>query len=207
MKQCPEHVVAYMHEYLDGDITKQHETALREHLKQCPSCKAHMNELMHVVAFIKSAAVVSAPSQFVANVMSGLPIKSRPLKGVQRFLRRHPILIAAVVFCILISAALFSVFNQSGQFSVTKAPGLIVEGETVTVPKGETIQTDLVVENGNLIVDGNVDGNVTVVNGQYMASTANVTGHVEEIDEAFEWLWFRVKNSLKNMLSLGKEQY
>ncbi|WP_010290800.1 zf-HC2 domain-containing protein [Kurthia massiliensis] len=206
MKQCPEHVVEYMHEYLDGDITKQHETALREHLKECPSCKAHMYELTNVVAFIKSATAVSVPAQFTTNVMTGLPIKSRPLKGVQRFLRRHPMLIAAAVFCILMSAALFSSFNQSGQFSVTKAPGLIVEGETVTVPKGETIQTDLVVENGNLIVDGNVDGNVTVVNGQYMASTANVTGHVEEIDETFEWLWFTMKNGFKNMFSLGKEQ-
>ena len=205
MKQCPEHVVEYMHEYLDGDIPKQHEAALRDHLKQCDSCKTHMNELTNVVAFIKSAGVVSVPSQFTANVMGGLPIKSRPLKGVQRFLRRHPMFVAAAVFCILMSAALFSSFNQSSQFSVTKAPGLVVEGETVTVPKGETIKSDLVVENGNLVVEGNVEGDVTVVNGQYMASTANVTGHVEEINESFEWLWYTMKNGFKSLFAIGKE--
>ena len=144
-----------------------------------------MNELNNVVAFIKSAGAMSVPAHFTTNVMSGLPIKSRPLKGVQRFLRRHPMLIAAAVFCILMSAALFSSFNQSDQFSVTKAPGLIVDGENVTVPKGETIKSDLVVENGNLIVEGNVEGDVTVVNGKYMASTAHVTGNVEEINESF----------------------
>lgn len=199
MKQCPEHVVEYMHEYLDGDISQQHEKELRTHLKSCDACKKHMNELTNVVAFIKSAAVVSVPVGFTTNVMHRLPTKPHALKGVQRFLRRHPMLIAAAVFLILMSATLFSSFNNSKQFSVTKAPGIVVEGETVTVPAGKTVKTDLVVENGNLVVEGNVEGDVTIVNGKYMASTANVTGNVEEINESFEWLWYSMKNGVKKL--------
>ena len=84
------------------------------------------------------------------------------------------------------------------QFSVTKQPNLIVEGETVLVPAGETVKGDIVVKNGKLRIEGEVDGNVTVINGsKYMASTAVVTGNSEEIDKAFDWLWYKIKKTLK----------
>ena len=49
-------------------------------------------------------------------------------------------------------------------------------------------------KNGDIVIEGEVDGNVTVINGQYMASTAVVTGQIEEIDEMFEWLWYKIKD-------------
>ena len=108
--------------------------------------------------------------------MARLP-KEKSQAGFQRWLRSHPLLAAAAMFFILMSASMFSSFGNDQQFSVTKQPNLVVEGETVLVPEGEIVKGDIVVKNGNLRIEGEVDGNITVINGsKYMASTAVVTG-------------------------------
>ena len=33
MKTCPSTIVDYMHEYLDGDISREHEQELKQHLQ------------------------------------------------------------------------------------------------------------------------------------------------------------------------------
>ena len=40
-----------------------------------------------------------------------------------------------------------------------------------------------------------------------MASTANVTGEIEEINQVFDWLWYKIKAGAKDITSLvdGKE--
>ncbi|MNH35197.1 Anti-sigma-W factor RsiW [compost metagenome] len=91
-------------------------------------------------------------------------------------------------------------------FSVTKQPNLVVDGQTVIVPEGEVVKGDIVVKNGDLIVEGEVDGNVTVINGQYMASSAVVSGRIEEIDEVFEWLWYTIKNSVKTAMTFEEKE-
>ena len=34
-----------------------------------------------------------------------------------------------------------------------------------------------------------------------MAAAGNVTGQIEEIDQAFEWLWYKIKNTGKSIVS------
>ena len=164
MNKCPEHIVHYMHEYLDGDISREHELELKTHLASCPSCQQHMHELSKVAAFVQSASHISAPSGFVEGVTARLP-KETSKVGMKRWFHSHPLLTAAALFMILMSASLFSSFNDDQQFSFTKQPNLVVEGEKVIVPAGEMVKGDLVVKNGDLQIDGEVDGNVTVING------------------------------------------
>ena len=151
MSTCPEHIVQYMHEYLDGYISREHEQELRAHMRNCKDCQKHMQELTSTIAFVKSAAVIEVPPNFVEQV--------------------------------------------------TKQPNLQVEGQTVIVPEGKTVKGDIVVKNGDIVVKGAVDGNITVINGKYMASTANVTGQIEEVDEVFEWLWYKIKSNAKSAWS------
>ena len=147
---------------------------------------------------------VKAPDGFVDGVMARLP-KEKSQAGVQRWLRNHPFFAAAAMFLILMSATLFSSYGNDQQFSVTKQPNLIVEGETVLVPAGETVKGDIVVKNGTLRIEGEVDGNVTVISGsKYMASTAVVTGKSEEIDKVFDWLWYKIKKTAKDIFPLQK---
>lgn len=200
MNTCPEQIVHYMHAYLDGDISREDERVLNEHLEKCSACREIMDGLMESVTLLESATLVQAPEGFVEDVMSRLP-KEKSQVGIQRWLRSHPLLAAAAMFFILMSASVFSSFGNDQQFSVTKQPNLVIEGETVLVPEGEVVKGDIVVKNGELRVEGEVDGNITVINGsKYMASTAVVTGTSEEIDKAFGWLWYKIKKAVKEIL-------
>lgn len=205
MSTCPQFITDYMHDYLDGDISHEHERELKQHLQTCSNCQQHMHELSDTIAFIKSSSHIAAPPQFEAAVMSRLP-KPKHRTGVQKWLRKHPLLVAAAMFCILMSASLLGSFSNDQQFSVTKQPNLEVNGQTVIVPAGEVVKGDIVVENGNLLVEGEVDGNITIINGEYMASSAVVTGEIEEIDEAFEWLWYKIKNVVKDIITFTENE-
>lgn len=206
MNACPERIVHYMHEYLDGEISREHELELKSHLQSCVDCQAHMHELSDVVAFVKGAARVQAPAHFSQSVMARLP-KEKSHAGVSRWLRRHPILTAAALFCLLTSSALFTNFNEQQQFSFTKQENVIVEGETVIIPEGQVVKGDLVVKNGDVRIDGELDGNLTIINGsKYMASTAVITGKTEEINEVFDWLWFHIKDGAKEVISFFQKE-
>ena len=200
MSTCPEYIVDYMHEYLDGDISREHEQQLKKHLQVCSKCQQHMHQLSDTIAFVKSAAHITAPPNFEEQVMKRLP-KPKQRLGVQKWLRRHPIIVAAAVFLFFMSATLLNNYPND-EFSVTKQPNLVVDGQTVIVPKGEVVKGDIVVKNGDLVIEGEVDGNVTVINGQYMASTAVVTGQIEEIDETFEWIWYEMKRMANDFIAL-----
>lgn len=206
MNTCPEQIIQSMHAYLDGELNREEERILKEHLVSCTNCRELMDELAEPIALFKNTVPVRAPEGFVNGVMARLP-KEKSKAGFQRWLRNHPLLSAAALFFILMSSSLFSSYGNDQQFSVTKQPNLIVEGETVIVPEGEVVKGDVIVKNGTLRVEGEVDGDVTVIHGsKYMASTAVVTGKSEEIDEVFDWLWYKLKNMLKDVVpSTGKQ--
>ena len=204
MNTCPENIVHSMHAYLDGDINRADEQELKQHLEECSECAELMESMSESIAFLENIEPIQAPSGFVEGVMNRLP-KEKKQVGVNRWLRNHPLLAAAALFFLMMSVSTFSSFGNDQQFSVTKQPNLIVEGETVIVPAGEVVKGDVVVKNGELHVDGEVDGNITVISGsKYMASTAVVTGEIEEIHEAFDWLWYKIKKVAKDIWPSSK---
>ena len=195
MKQCPENIEEYMHDYLDDDISEEHASTLLMHIAECDACMNTFNELNKTVAFLESNHI-AAPMGFTANVMMNLPKQSRKI-NIEKWLQRNPILIAASLFIILMGSTVFSYWGENDQFSFSKDPNLVVEGQTVIVPEGKTVKGDLVVKNGNVKVEGKVNGDVTVINGDnYLAGAGEVTGKIEEVDQLFEWIWFHIKNTL-----------
>ena len=98
-----------------------------------------MNGLTRAHCFYRKCRPIKAPDGFVDGVMARLP-KEKSQAGIQRWLRSHPLLAAAAMFFILMSVSLFSSYGNDQQFSVTKQPNLIVEGETVLVPEGEIVK-------------------------------------------------------------------
>ncbi|KOO40396.1 anti-sigma factor family protein [Priestia koreensis] len=202
MKNCSGNYTEMMHDYLDGDITKENEQILREHLKSCEECQLHMKELKRTIAFVQSASHVAAPSDFTLNVMNSLPKQTQKAK-VNKWFRSHPLLTASSLFVMLMVGSLFSTWKNDHDFSVSKQPNLVINGQTVTVPKGETIKGNVIVRNGDIKIEGKVDGDVTVVNGhRYMASAGEVTGKITVLDELFEWVWYNLKSNVHSAVKL-----
>lgn len=191
-----------MHEYLDEEISVEHEKELKLHLHQCADCYNYFHELEKAIALVKSTSHIQAPSDFTANLMAKLPKEKRKV-GVQRWLRHHPLLTAASLFIVLMMGSMFSTWNQEQEFSVSKQPNLIVQNDMVIVPEGEVIKGDVVVRNGTIKIEGQVDGNVTVINGEkYLASAGHVTGDIKEVNEVFDWIWYHIKKTAKDVVNV-----
>ena len=66
-------------------------------------------------------------------------------------------------------------------------------------------------KNGNLKIEGTVDGNVTLINGKLiqdqlngeglMASVGEVNGEFKKVDQVFEWIWFNLQNLFRGVFS------
>jgi anti-sigma factor RsiW len=203
---CPEQIIELMHEYLDDEITPDQERILREHLQSCKECEAVFNELKKTIAFVKSVSHMQAPDDFTAKVLSRLPKEKRKI-GMQRWLKNHPILAAASLFLILMLGSVFSTWNQDRDFSVSKQKNLVVKNNTVIVPKGETVKGDVIVRNGTLEIEGEIQGDVTVINGEkYLASAGHVTGQIQEVNEVFDWIWYQIKKTTQDVVQIFDEQ-
>jgi anti-sigma factor RsiW len=200
--KCDEKIVELMHEYLDEEIDPENEMILRDHLKSCKGCETLFNEYKRTIAVVKGTSRMQAPPNFTANVMASLP-KEKKKVGMQRWLRNHPLIAAASLFIVLMTGSLISTWNQDREFSVSKQENLVVENGTVIVPEGEVVKGDVIVRNGELRIEGEVQGDVTVINGeQYLASAGNVTGQIEEVNEVFDWIWYHMKRTAFEVIDI-----
>jgi len=210
---CKKDAIKLMHNYLDGDITKSDETKLKLHLEGCCDCQKHFHELKRTVTLIQSTEDIQAPANFTQNVMNQLPTERKHVKYL-RWFKMHPALTAAAIFFILMFGGVFSAWNQDTKLTVSKQEDLIIEGDAVIVPEDVIVDGDLVVKNGNLKVEGTVEGDVTLINGKLirdeegldeeglMASAGGVNGEFESVDRIFEWIWFHLKSLFKDVFSI-----
>jgi anti-sigma factor RsiW len=194
-----------MHEYLDEEIDPANEMILREHLKGCKECETLFNEFKKTIAVVKGTSKIQAPPDFTAKVMASLP-KEKKKVGMQRWLRNHPLIAAASLFLVLMMGSVLSTWNQEQEFSVSKQENLVVQNNTVIVPEGEVVKGDVIVRNGELKIEGEVQGDVTVINGEkYLASAGHVTGQIEEVNEVFDWIWYHMKKTAFDVIDIFNE--
>ncbi|WP_419882676.1 zf-HC2 domain-containing protein [Peribacillus sp. B-H-3] len=203
MMSCHNEFLEYMHEYLDEEISDEREGQLREHLQTCSECRLHFHELKKAEALVQGLPSRRAPAHFTDRVMANLP-KEKKNAGARRWLKNHPFITAASLFILLMAGSVISIWNQDPHFSVSKKSNIVVERNTVIVPKGKTVNGDIVVQNGDIRIEGKVKGNVTVINGhEYLASAGSVTGEIEMVNKIFDWLWFKMKNAGKAVFQVG----
>lgn len=204
MNKCPDEIIEYMHNYLDDDLSTEEEHKLRSHLQKCENCREHFHELKRTIALVQSTSHIHAPVHFTDAVMSKLPKQSKRIQ-IKSWFRNHPFLSAASLFIILMLGSIISSWNKENDFSVTMHPGIIIENDTAIIPEGTVIDGDVVVKNGNIRIEGKVNGDVTTINGEkYLASAGEVTGNINEVNEIFEWLWFHIKDLWKGVVKLFK---
>ncbi|CAM3640292.1 MULTISPECIES: zf-HC2 domain-containing protein [Saccharibacillus] len=192
--------VSFMHDYLDGDLPSEQARELQSHLDACPECRSAFRSLeeteMMLFAANRKTESVALSEDATDRIMSFLP-QPKKHSPVWNWVRRHPALTAAAAFILIMLGTSIGFWNADTQL-VVKGSDLNrvqVEGNTVIVPEGTVVTGDLTVERGELKIYGDVEGNVTVIDGSaYQASTAHVAGQVKDINQAFDWVWYKLGN-------------
>ncbi|WP_373894741.1 zf-HC2 domain-containing protein [Virgibacillus natechei] len=200
---CNHEAHRLIHKYLDGDLTKEEEIILGTHLEECEACQKHLYELKRTITLLQSTERMAAPVNFTGDVMQKLPAEKKHVTYL-RWFKAHPLVIAAAVLFIFMMSGVFSAWNQDSELVVSKQENLIIEGDTVIVPRDVTVSGDLYVKNGDLMIDGTVNGDVTLINGQLiedeslegdsslMATGSKVSGDLKQVDQIFDWIWYQV---------------
>jgi anti-sigma factor RsiW len=183
-----------MHEYLDGDLSGPEAMRLKEHLLVCRECRGLFDQFEKTEALVRSLTPVPVPDDMTAKIMSGIP-NPRKRSAWLRWVRRHPAVSVAAVFVVVMFGSFLSLWNQDTELVVKGADldQLEIHGNTVVVPQGRQIHGNLTVERGQVDVEGEVSGNVTVIDGSVnMASTARIAGQINEVNQALEYVWYKL---------------
>ncbi|GIQ69503.1 anti-sigma factor [Xylanibacillus composti] len=191
--KCNE-AITFIHEYMDGDLDAQGRMDLRQHLVDCAACRQRMDQYTRTTALIRSMPRSPVPDYLVDSVMQALP-GTRKRQVWTRWVRQHPAVTAAVLFIAVMLLSLVSMWDSDTRLMVKgdDLDQLIITKNQVIVPAGHVINGDLYVENGELVVEGQVNGNLVVVDGRLnLASTALISGEHSEINKAIDWLWFKM---------------
>src|SRR5690606_709974 len=109
--------------------------------------------------------------------------------------KRRPALTAALIFICVMAVSLFAFWETDQQLVIKgdHTDQLIIEGRTVIVPYGKTVHGDLIVKNGEIQVDGQIDGDLIVIDGTVQqASTENVTGKIRPVNEMIDRIWYTI---------------
>ncbi|MGG6313076.1 zf-HC2 domain-containing protein [Paenibacillus macerans] len=190
-----------MHDYLDGELSRDHAEQLKQHLMICPDCQKEFRELeqteMMLFATIKQHTNLSAPDELVNRIISQIPNQPKQQAWIL-WIKRHPALTAAAMFLLVMLFSAVSFWDTDDQLVVKGADldQVIIQGDTVTVPSNSKIAGNLTIENGKAEIYGEVEGNLTVIDGTYyQASTAHISGEVKQIDQALDWIWYRITNT------------
>jgi anti-sigma factor RsiW len=194
--------IPLMHEYLDGDLNGTETVALKEHLLACRDCRALFEQFERTEALVRSLTPAPVPNDLTARIMQGIPAAKRRTAWL-RWVRRHPAVSVAVVFAAVMMGSFLSLWNQDTELAVKGADldQLEIHGDTVVVPKGHTVRGNLTVQGGKLQVEGNVTGNLVVIDGTLnMASTAHISGQVTKVNQAVDWIWYKL-NEWVSLLS------
>lgn len=188
-----------IHDYLDDDLPQEQALKLKGHLAGCSACSARFHELeqtdMMLFATLRHNAFF-ASDELVDRIMGKIP-KQRKQAAWIGWIRRHPALTSAAIFLVVMLFSAISLWESDDQLVVKTADldQVIIHGDTVTVPSGSTVAGNLTVENGKAEIYGDVQGNLTVIDGSYyQASTAHIAGEVKSIDQALDWIWYRITN-------------
>lgn len=191
---CKE-TTSLMHDYLDDDLSLSQRNGLESHLSTCPDCRMRFKELEQtdMLLYAMRHYSPSASDELTDRIVSAVPQPKKQQPWL-KWIKRHPALTAAAIFVIVMFSSTIGFWDQDNQLIVRgdDLDQIVIEGNNVIVPEGKSITGNLTVENGVAKVYGNVEGNLTVIDGQYMtASTAHISGQIKSIDQALDWIWYK----------------
>lgn len=192
--------ISWMHDYLDHELPKQEGLELQEHLRSCEDCRIRFGELerTEMLLFGTRDSLPPVSDALTEQILKVMPQQKQQRTWV-RWIKRHPALTAAALFLAVIVSSGLNSWGQGDQLIVRvkgdNPENVIIQGHKVIVPEGTSIAGNLTVENGEAEVYGEVQGNLTVIDGSYFkASTAHISGEIKSIDQALDWVWYKVSD-------------
>lgn len=191
-----------MHMFLDDELGQAPREEVGAHIAVCPSCRRHYKGLGLVVQKLSAAEWYKAPAGFTENLLEKMEREHVARRNWRVPVARWTGIAAAVA--IVFSLGVW--WSAPGHFSVTasSSEGLVFEENRVIVPKGREYKGNLVIQNGDVVVEGKVDGDVIALNGQvHKQAGADISGKTEEINETLHIVGFyldRFWDSLREAL-------
>lgn len=166
-----------LHDLLDDDILQADRTRLLGHLADCPECQSAHHSLNRTVGLLQDLLVDRAPAGFTTLVMNQLP----PAPGKTRQLRRA-FCLAAAILVFLVSPIYLLDKMHSPQLLCQDRQAVIVQTEgQFVVPANQVLRGNVTVYKAGLLVLGQVQGDVRVVDGHLtMQGEGKVEGRVFE---------------------------
>jgi anti-sigma factor RsiW len=194
---CSKERQTLIQQVIDGEASEQDVHELKTHMQTCLVCREMYSGLEDLEKQLHVLPLPEVSVDFTNRVIQNLRTSAVPLKRTD-WLRRHPALFSAACFVVLMLGFVFSLnSNHSFQAEVLKGNGQLTYsgGHTVIVPKNEVIKGDLVVKNGNVKINGKVEGNVILINSHsMMASAGQVTGKIEKVNRIVGEIWYTIKS-------------
>ncbi len=157
-----------LHQMQDEQLEQRCQQQLQQHLGECGLCRETEASLTKTVALLRAVSVVQAPAGFTADVLQRLPRKvGRPMGRLFS--------VAAVILLLLASPIYFSDTLQNPQLICQDRQAVIIheEGKFV-VPADAVVRGNITVYQSDLLVQGQVLGDVQVVDGRFSLLGAGV---------------------------------
>ncbi|MGV3487380.1 MAG: anti-sigma factor [Tuberibacillus sp.] len=194
---------------LDQEATEQEYHELQEHISICGMCRERFEELRETEQLLSNLKRDKVPDYFTEKIMQRISERTEKESKVLKWLKKHPLGTAASLFLVLMAGYIFSLWEQAPFRAEVQGSGKIAyeDHDTVVVPKDETIKGNLVVQNGKVKIEGEVDGNVILINSDSMlASAGHVTGQIEEVNQILEWIWYHTKQIFKKVFMIMPQE-
>jgi anti-sigma factor RsiW len=190
-----------IHEHLDGDLNSSDTIKLHLHLCACMKCNQLYNDLERTDIFMRSLHAKPLHVNLQGRIMNALPsnVKQRYWIG---WIRNHPAVSVFILFVLIMCSSFISMWNQDQEFMVKtdELEKIVIEGHTVNIPLDKVIEGNIIVEHGNINVEGEVHGDIVVIDGKIMlASTAQISGEIMEIDEITQWVFYKIHEYFKGL--------
>lgn len=164
-----------LHDRLDDAIDQEAREQLEQHLLGCSDCRSAEQSLRWTVDRLEVFTRVKAPQGFTDQVISSLPRTGGRLTS-------RVLSLAAALVLLLASPIYFSNILSHPQVICSDHQASIIQTEGgFVVPKDQIVRGNITVYRSNLLVKGQVFGDVQVVDGQLQLEAASqVTGQISE---------------------------